>query len=121
MRHFALVSVFLLVTGCTSWSRVDPKAPGGQPAFRQYRIWTSDSSLLVRAVRIEHDSLSGVPVNQELACTECRVTVAMSEVDSLTTGKTEGIGAGVLGGAAGAAALLILLLLSLRLSGASFD
>ncbi|MEO8201827.1 MAG: hypothetical protein ABI679_14955 [Gemmatimonadota bacterium] len=72
---------------------------------------------MLRSLRISDDSLSGVPVLDEIQCVTCRIGLALSQVDSLSSGKTEGIGAGIFGGVAGALGFLLGLGLLMGASG----
>lgn len=105
-----LLSLSLLssVTGCYTWSR-QPQPVTDPPAFRQYQVWTPDSVMILHGVRMEHDTLYGIPVSAARDCSSCILRIPMSGVDSLRAGATEHVGTAVLGVAAGAGAVLVLI------------
>ena len=116
MRPLACFSLtFLLlspITACATWSR-QPTPANDPPAYLQYQVWTPDSVLTLQKVRVERDTLHGIPITASRDCSGCAVSIPMSGVDSLRTGKTEHIGTAVLGLGAGAIAALILIVVSL--------
>lgn len=112
-RPLPWIAFALLVSACSTWSRIPAPLSTEFPAFKQYRVWARNSTVVLRSLRIERDSLNGVPANQDIQCSTCRLSIALSQVDSISTGKTEGIGAGILGIAAGGVAFIMMLLIAI--------
>jgi len=52
-------------------------------------VWVADSAIVLHAVIIGADSLSGVPYLKHPSCDSCRVGIPLVAVDSLRTGSTE--------------------------------
>jgi hypothetical protein len=67
---------------------------------------------VLHAVRLESDTLSGVPFHKHPSCDTCRVVFAVAEVDSLRLGNRERTYFGVMGLVAAFAALAIYVALS---------
>ncbi len=104
-----MLSLLLLgSTGCNSWNRQPPPVTD-PPAFRQYQVWTRDSMLLLYQVRVEHDTLHGIPIAQSRDCLACLVTIPIGSVDSMKTGGTQNVGARVMGGVAGVGVVLLII------------
>ena len=58
-------------------------------------------SYVLYAVRLDSDTLSGVPTGKDRNCVECRLLLPMAEVDSIRGGGTiraVALGAGVVAG-----------------------
>ena len=95
-----------LIPACTTWSRQQP--PVTIPsAYQQYQVWTPTSVILLHMVRIERDTLYGIPVTDSRDCSACTVRISMTNVDSLRTAKTEHVGTAVIGAGAGAVAVIM--------------
>jgi hypothetical protein len=103
-----LPSMLLLVmvmaqSGCgAGWHRIDPLGPGSLPKRQQVQVWEGGQKVQLHAVKLDGDSLSGVPYVQPPDCETCRVSVPTTSVDSVRAGnpsagflKTTGL---VLGG-----------------------
>ena len=52
-------------------------------------MWQGSGFTLLHGVRLNSDTLSGVPFTQVPTCDSCRVVFALSEVDSLREGSKE--------------------------------
>ena len=102
------LSLLCSVTGCHTWTR-QPQPVSTPPAFRQYQVWTRDSVMIMHGVRVEHDTLHGIPVSASRDCGSCTLSIPMTNVDSVRAGTTEHVGTAVLGVAAGAGALFLLI------------
>jgi hypothetical protein len=116
MRSAAcLLSALMILcssTGCYAWSR-QPLPVAEPAAFRQYQVWTRDSMMILQKVRVEHDTLFGVPADASRDCGACTVTIPVRVVDSLRSGTTEHLGTALLGVGAGATGALVLLMILL--------
>jgi hypothetical protein len=103
-----LLGILLVaVTGCYTWAR-EPLPTGASPAYRQYQVWTRDSAVILQNIRVEHDTLYGIPADASRDCGICAVGIPMSRVDSLRSGSTKHGGTAVLG--LGAVAVFFLLI-----------
>jgi hypothetical protein len=70
-------------------SGLAPQPGTDLPVRRQLRIWHHNHAVIVHSVRIRGDSLSGVPFVKPPSCDSCRITFALSAIDSIQTGNTE--------------------------------
>ncbi len=120
MRSFlafmVATSLLLSSTGCNVWIPA-PQPTRTPPIFQQYQVWTRDSHFLLHHVRVEHDSLYGIPVEQSRDCLTCFVVIPMTAVDSLQTGKTQHVGTAIIGVAAGGVAVILFIAVVFALSG----
>jgi hypothetical protein len=90
IRLANLLSLALLLFGCSGWHRVDSPQPGTDlPVRRQVRIWQHNHAVIVHSVRVRGDSLSGVPYIKPPSCDSCRIAFALSAIDSIQSGNTE--------------------------------
>jgi hypothetical protein len=110
------LSLLFAITGCTTWSR-QPIPTTDPPAFLRYQVWTRDSVMTLQKVRIEHDTLYGIPATDSRDCSSCTLSLPMTRVDSLRTAKTEHIGTALLGAGAGAIAVLVYIVATLAAAG----
>lgn len=107
--HLLLAALLLgSFSGCTVWNRQPPPVTAPS-AFQQYQVWTPNSVMILHKVRIERDTLYGIPVADSRDCSGCTVSIPMTQVDSLRTAKTEHVGTAVLGAGAGALAVLMVI------------
>lgn len=105
-----LLSLSLLssITGCTVWGRQPP--PVTVPsAYQQYQVWTPNSVIILHQVRVERDTLYGIPIADSRDCSGCTVSIPLTEVDSLRTARTEHVGTAIIGAGAGALAVLMVI------------
>ena len=102
------LSLLSSVTGCTVWSR-QPLPGTPPPVFKQYQVWTPNSVIILHRVRVERDTLYGIPVTDARDCSDCTVSIPMTQVDSLRTARTEHVGTAVIGAGAGALAVLMVI------------
>jgi hypothetical protein len=93
-RHALLARTpFVLLAGaCTQWTSVTPPYPETLPARQQVQVWSASSRLQLHAVRVDSNTLSGVPFTRPPDCDSCRVALALSEIDSLRVGSPEKTG-----------------------------
>ncbi len=96
------------LTGCYAWNR-QPAPVTDPPAYLQYQVWTRDSVLVLQKVRVQSDTLFGIPAEASRDCATCRVGIPMDRVDSLRTGTTRHGGTAMLGLGAGVAAFFMLI------------
>lgn len=92
---------FLALSACTGWTRLTDVPPRQPPEFRQLEVWSHSVSYVLYAVRLDSDTLSGVPTGKDRNCVECRLLLPMAEVDSIRGGGTiraVALGAGVVAG-----------------------
>ncbi|HTK55273.1 MAG TPA: hypothetical protein VL295_00500 [Gemmatimonadales bacterium] len=75
----------LLLAGCTSYQHGRPleAVPLPAPTRDRFEVWSKGKPHQLHALRIEHDSLVGVPWWNDPACDSCRVVFARAEVDSV--------------------------------------
>ncbi len=84
MRLFLVAVLAAFLAACASWVPVVPEWEPGRPhRAERFRIWSGDSVLVMHAVRFGRDSIEGVPIEARPACVECRVSIAVAEVDSV--------------------------------------
>ena len=112
MRRLALLlsgSLTCATTGCSTWA-LAPAPDDDPPAYRQYQVWTADSALHLQGIRIQNDTLYGVPLGESHECRRCSIALPIAAVDSLRTSHTEHVGSVVLGAAAGGVSAILLLI-----------
>lgn len=71
------------------WHRVEDLTPRDFPARTQVQIWQGGHVELLHSVRLESDTLGGVPFTKAPTCDSCRVLLALGAVDSLRVGSRE--------------------------------
>lgn len=93
-----LLAVLLLLTACSSFQGGRPldQVPLPAETRARYEVWSHGEGHQLHALRIEHDSVVGVPWWKDPACDSCRVAIARSEVDSVRTLKFDGNRSGAL-------------------------
>ena len=84
-RALALLTLLVAGSGCTSYQHGRPleAVPLPAPARERFEVWSKGTPHQLHALRIEHDSLVGVPWWNDPACDSCRVVFARQEVDSV--------------------------------------
>jgi hypothetical protein len=90
-RSFALLlGLSTLVCACSGgWHRVEIASPRFLPARTQVQVWQGKRVTLLHGVRIESDTVDGVPFTKAPTCDSCRVRLSLRAVDSLRTGSKE--------------------------------
>ena len=90
----------LLVSACAGWQRLPDLSPDTLPRRQQVQVWSGGRVSVLHAVRIDSDTIRGVPFQQPPTCDSCRVAFPLAAVDSLRSGNQESsamvlIGAGI--------------------------
>lgn len=85
---FVIAGAFLVAACGGGWHRIEPDPVMISPR-QQVQVWQGHHATVVHAVRLSHDSLSGIPHFRPPTCDSCRVTWARSTVDSVRAGSTE--------------------------------
>jgi hypothetical protein len=57
--------------------------PASPPPDRLYQVWHGDTTHELHAVRVEADTVRGVPTSQDRECASCAVAIAKSDIDSI--------------------------------------
>jgi hypothetical protein len=63
--------------------------PRALPLRTQVQVWQGERVTLLHGVRLESDTVEGVPFTKAPTCANCRVRLALGAVDSLRTGSKE--------------------------------
>ena len=86
-RSALLVVLLLPLWACSAgWHRIEPVAPSSLPERQQVQVWQGRQRLQLHAIRVDHDSVSGVPFQKPTDCDSCRISLPSSSVDSLRAG-----------------------------------
>jgi hypothetical protein len=81
------IVLLLPVWACSAgWHRIEPVAPDSLPRGQQVQVWQGTQRIQLHAVRVDHDSISGVPFQKPSDCGGCRISLPSSAVDSLRAG-----------------------------------
>jgi hypothetical protein len=89
-RAAALLALTLFQNACgAGWRRPLELTPGPWPPRQQAQVWVSRRALQWHAVRVDPDSISGVPFIAAPSCDSCRVSVPLGTVDSVRVGNPE--------------------------------
>jgi hypothetical protein len=91
--------VAALLTGCTTWQTTTDldQFPMPTDSAATVDVWGKDGHQKLRAVRIDADSVRGLPVEGPALCDSCRVAIPRSAVDSIRSVKADGAGTGIMG------------------------
>lgn len=85
-----LLSLPTIVCACGGgWHRVQIAPPRVLPARTQVQVWQGERVTLLHGVRIESDTVDGVPFTKAPTCDSCRVRLALGALDSLRAGSKE--------------------------------
>jgi hypothetical protein len=77
----------LLLGACSAgWHRIEPAIPSSLAQGQQVQVWQGTRRVQLHAVRVDQDSISGVPFQQRADCDSCRISLPSSSVDSLRAG-----------------------------------
>jgi hypothetical protein len=68
------------------WHRIEPPIPSRLAQGQQVQVWQGTRRVQLHAVRVDPDSISGVPFQQPADCDSCRISLPSSTVDSLRAG-----------------------------------
>ena len=81
-----LVLVLPLWACSAGWHRIEPVAPTSLDPGQQVQVWQGTTRIQLHAVRVDRDSISGVPFQKPRECDSCRVSLPSSTIDSLRAG-----------------------------------
>ena len=89
LDRWTFITLLFLSSGCSNWTRL-PEGITPQPAkYRLFEVWTGTQRYLWHALRVERDSLTGIPFSESRECERCREGVAAAEVDSIRAETTD--------------------------------
>jgi hypothetical protein len=86
LRQLPFASLLLLWACSAGWHRIEAVAPSSLPKGQQVQMWQGRDRLQLHAIRVDHDSISGVPIQKPADCESCRISVPTASVDSLRAG-----------------------------------
>jgi hypothetical protein len=87
LRSTLLVAALLSQAACSAgWHRIEPVVPSSLPERQQGQVWQDRQRLQLHAIRVDHDSVSGVPFRKPTDCDSCRISLPRSSIDSLRAG-----------------------------------
>ena len=86
------VVTLTLTTSCAGWRRTQLAEGQRLPPRQQVQVWQHGDSRIVHAGLVQHDTLFAVPFTKPPGCDSCRITIPMSEVDSVRFGNSERTG-----------------------------
>jgi len=87
LRSALLFASLLPLWACgAGWHRIEPVVPSTLPQRQQVQVWQGRQRLQLHAIRVDHDSVSGVPFQKPTDCDSCRISLPSSTVDSLKAG-----------------------------------
>jgi hypothetical protein len=81
------LALFLPQCSCgAGWHRIEPTIPSSLAQGQQVQVWQGARGVQLHAVRVEPDSITGVPFQKPADCDSCRISLPRSTVDSLRAG-----------------------------------
>jgi hypothetical protein len=84
------MATLLFQAGCGGgWQRIDVVRPSGLPKRQQVQVWQDRHVVRLHALRVDTDSISGVPYHLSPDCVSCRVSIPRASIDSLRAGDPE--------------------------------
>jgi hypothetical protein len=87
LRLTLLSSTFPVLCACSAgWHRIQPAVPSSLPEGQQVQVWHDSTRAQLHAVRVDRDSISGVPFQKPRECDSCRIGFPTTSVDSLRAG-----------------------------------
>ena len=90
---------WLALVGCRAgWYQPAEPVPAAFKPRQRIQVWREGRPLILHAVRIGRDSITGVPERFPPSCDSCRVAVPRIGVDSLRIGGTDDDTIAALGG-----------------------
>jgi hypothetical protein len=82
-----LLSLLLVTQSCgPGWHRPAQLVPGPLSRRQQVQVWRKGTMLRWHAVRVEQDTISGIPWLQPVGCDSCRRSLPRAAVDSVRVG-----------------------------------
>src|SRR4051812_26081916 len=82
-RMVAAAISILSLNACYTW-RADNNALNGSHSSRdQFEVWAQDKSRPVHGLRVNGDTVSGVPFTLPANCDSCRIRWLRSDIDSV--------------------------------------
>lgn len=77
--------VLLLLGGCTAWggTLTVEGLPSDPPPSRVFQIWHQDTLHELHGLRVDADTVRGVPSSQDRSCATCTIAIARADVDSV--------------------------------------
>lgn len=82
-RDCTLVTLAISQAACsTRWNVIASARPESLPAKQRVQVWTGTASRELRAVIVGADSITGIPSQQPIDCSICRVGYPKAAVDS---------------------------------------
>lgn len=91
--HRSLAILLTLVAGTSAcgggWHRLDDLTPRALPARAQVQVWQGGRATVLHAVKLESETLRGVPYIKPPTCDSCRLYLPLERVDSLRVGSKE--------------------------------
>ncbi|MDP9144005.1 MAG: hypothetical protein M3N43_04815 [Actinomycetota bacterium] len=85
MNRARWLPVLLLLSGCTTWGgtlKVEG-IPAAPPPEKAFQVWRGGAVHELHAVRVEPDTLRGVPTSEDRECASCAIAIAKADVDSV--------------------------------------
>jgi hypothetical protein len=87
LRFNFLLATLLPQAACSAgWHRIEPVVPSKLAKRQQVQVWQGRERLQLHAIRVDHDSVSGVPFHKPVDCDSCRISLPSSTVDSMRAG-----------------------------------
>ena len=98
----AMVYVLVVLglgTACSTWQTVTDLDQLPMPADSSsiYDVWGKDGHRKLRALRIDADTVRGLPGERPAACDSCPVAIPRAAVDSIRSLKADGAGTWIMG------------------------
>lgn len=89
----------IALVGChAGWYRPAEPMPAEFKPRQRIQVWREGLPLILHAVRVGPDSITGVPERMPPTCDSCRVAIGRHDVDSLRVGGTDDNTVAALGG-----------------------
>jgi hypothetical protein len=90
LRFGLLLPLLLFLGACgAGWRRLDDLTPRTPPIRTQLQVWEGGHDRILHAGSLGADSITGVPFTMPPDCDSCRVSIGLSEVDSVRVGSKE--------------------------------
>jgi hypothetical protein len=85
MNRFRCIPLALLLGGCTTWGGTlnVEGIPATPPPERAFQVWHRGAVHELHAVRVEDDTIRGVPTSHDRECASCTIAIAKADVDSV--------------------------------------